>query len=190
MPRWVWLVAGGGALVLLVRAVAKRAGGGGTISATLVAGKGIIYPGGRYHFVRKGGKVIHKGIDVWAAEGTPVAAAALGTVEMVGPAAGGSIISGYGEYVILRHAGGIRTLYAHFSKIHVRAGQRVSQGQVIGAVGHTAYGECGKYFCNEQPHVHFEVITADGPINKHITRTDPVGWLAARGMRPAVGVAA
>ncbi len=73
----------------------------------------------------------HLGIDYAAPRGTPVLAASDGVVI----AAGSS--GGYGRTVRLRHANGYRTLYGHLSRISVRKGQRVSQGQKIGAVGST-----------------------------------------------------
>jgi len=73
----------------------------------------------------------HLGIDYAAPQGTPVMAASDGVVI----AAGWS--GGYGRTVRLRHANGYRTLYGHLSRISVRKGQRVSQGQTIGAVGQT-----------------------------------------------------
>jgi len=73
----------------------------------------------------------HLGIDYAAPQGTPVMAASDGVVI----AAGWS--GGYGRIVRLRHANGYQTLYGHLSRISVRRGQRVSQGQKIGAVGKT-----------------------------------------------------
>ncbi len=73
----------------------------------------------------------HLGIDYAAPRGTPVMAASDGVVI----AAGWS--GGYGRIVRLRHANGYQTLYGHLSRISVRRGQRVTQGQQIGAVGMT-----------------------------------------------------
>ncbi len=73
----------------------------------------------------------HLGIDYAAPRGTPVMAASDGLVV----AAGWS--GGYGRIVRLRHANGYQTLYGHLSRISVRKGQRVTQGQKIGAVGST-----------------------------------------------------
>ena len=73
----------------------------------------------------------HLGIDYAAPRGTPVMAASDGVVI----AAGWS--GGYGRTVRLRHANGYQTLYGHLSRISVRRGQRVSQGEKIGAVGST-----------------------------------------------------
>jgi murein DD-endopeptidase MepM/ murein hydrolase activator NlpD len=73
----------------------------------------------------------HLGIDYAAPRGTPVMAASDGVVI----AAGWS--GGYGRTVRLRHANGYQTLYGHLSRIAVRKGQRVHQGETIGAVGST-----------------------------------------------------
>jgi murein DD-endopeptidase MepM/ murein hydrolase activator NlpD len=73
----------------------------------------------------------HLGIDYAAPTGTPVMAAADGTVIHSG------WMGGYGNTVKLRHANGFETLYGHLSRIEVRAGQRVAQGTCIGRVGRT-----------------------------------------------------
>jgi murein DD-endopeptidase MepM/ murein hydrolase activator NlpD len=73
----------------------------------------------------------HLGVDYAAPVGTPVSAAASGTVVLAG------WLGGYGRTVRIRHANGYETLYGHLSRIHVRAGQRVQQGDRIGAVGST-----------------------------------------------------
>ena len=90
-----------------------------------------------------GAQEFHEGIDIGAARGTPIRAAASGTVTFAGQ------MSGYGNVVILQHAGGLQTRYAHQSAMSVAAGQTVTAGDVIGAVGST--GE------TTGPHLHFEV---------------------------------
>ena len=85
----------------------------------------------------------HRGIDIPAPFGTPILAAASGTVISAGW--GGS----FGNYVQISHANGYATLYAHMSSIGVSVGDRVSQGQEIGRVGST-----GRSTGN---HLHFEV---------------------------------
>lgn len=89
----------------------------------------------------------HTGTDIAMPEGTPILAAADGTVEI----ANGTDSWGdsYGYYVKLDHGSGFETLYAHCSSICVTAGQKVSQGEVIGYVGTT-----GNSTGN---HLHFEV---------------------------------
>lgn len=86
---------------------------------------------------------MHRGVDFAAPAGTPVYAAGDGTVEFAGWR------GDYGRTVILSHAGGIRTLYAHLSATSVRAGARVRQGQMIGRVGSTGL--------STGPHLHYEV---------------------------------
>jgi len=86
----------------------------------------------------------HTGIDLAAPYGTPIVAAKAGQVEVAGWSS-----MGYGFHVVLDHGGGVETLYAHMSRIAVRAGQWVEAGQVIGYVGSTGW--------STGPHLHFEV---------------------------------
>jgi murein DD-endopeptidase MepM/ murein hydrolase activator NlpD len=102
---------------------------------------------------------MHEGIDIAVPEGTPIRAAASGSVVLQqGEAESG----GYGNFTCLDHGGGLSTCYAHQSAFAVSSGQSVSQGDVIGYVGCT--GHCFG------PHLHFEV-RVDG------TPTDPLGYL-------------
>ena len=89
----------------------------------------------------------HTGTDIACAEGTPILAAADGTVTVANglDSWGGS----YGYYIQIDHGGGLETLYAHCSSICVTTGQQVQTGQVIGYVGHT-----GRVTGN---HLHLEV---------------------------------
>ena len=98
---------------------------------------------------------LHAGIDIAAGYGTPIHAAASGTVIFAG------WMGGYGNFVIIDHGGGLSTGYAHQSSIAVGGGS-VSQGQVIGYVGCT--GHCFG------PHLHFEVRINGSPV-------DPMGYL-------------
>lgn len=77
----------------------------------------------------------HGAVDIVAPKGTPVAAAADGTVAVV--ANGGKSYRGYGKIVIVDHGSGVRTVYAHLSSFAVKTGQSVKAGQVIGGVGRT-----------------------------------------------------
>lgn len=74
----------------------------------------------------------HSGLDISAPYGTPIKAAASGTVTYSGNAN-----DGYGYYVIISHGNGVTTLYAHCSQLLVSKGQSVSQGEVIAKVGST-----------------------------------------------------
>jgi murein DD-endopeptidase MepM/ murein hydrolase activator NlpD len=99
---------------------------------------------------------MHEGIDIAAAEGTPIHAAASGRVVYAG------WMDGYGNLVAIDHGGGLSTAYAHQSSIDAGVGQTVSQGQTIGYVGCT--GHCFG------PHLHFEVRVNGTPV-------DPLGYL-------------
>lgn len=87
----------------------------------------------------------HKGIDIGAPKGTAIKAAASGTVITSSYGYNG----GYGNYVVISHGNGIQTAYGHCSSLSVKVGQKVSQGQVIAAVGNT-----GNSFGN---HLHLEI---------------------------------
>lgn len=75
----------------------------------------------------------HKGIDIGAPKGTPIKAAASGTVTVSSYGYNG----GYGNYVIISHGNGIQTVYGHCNTLKVTVGQKVSQGEVIATVGNT-----------------------------------------------------
>jgi murein DD-endopeptidase MepM/ murein hydrolase activator NlpD len=92
-----------------------------------------------------------RAIDIGAPTGTPIYAAASGTVSFAKVGRNG----GYGNLVIIDHPNGTQTYYAHQSKLAVRAGDKVSQGQVIGYVGSTGH--------STGPHLHFEVRGARNP---------------------------
>ena len=99
---------------------------------------------------------LHPGIDIGVPTGTPIHAAAAGTVIYCG------WMSGYGNLVMIDHGGDLATLYGHQSRIAVSCGESVTQGQVIGYSGCTG-------FCTG-PHVHFEVRVNGAPV-------DPIGYL-------------
>jgi murein DD-endopeptidase MepM/ murein hydrolase activator NlpD len=99
---------------------------------------------------------MHEGIDIGVGYGTPIEAAASGTVVYAGWE------SGYGNFVVIDHGNGLATAYGHQSKIAVTNGQVVNQGDVIGYVGCT--GHCFG------PHLHFEVRVNGAPV-------DPLGYL-------------
>ena len=92
-------------------------------------------------------------VDIGAPKGTAIYAAAAGTVIIARDNGGWN--GGYGNYVVIQHPNGVETLYAHASKVFVSAGDTVSQGQQIAAVGRT--GEA------TGTHLHFEVRGAQNP---------------------------
>lgn len=108
---------------------------------------------------RKGG--YHYGIDIGNARGTPVIAAASGTViATLSTCVEGYTRCGgrYGNYITIEHSNGTRTKYAHLSKVQVSVGDTVSQGEKIGTIGNTG-GSTG-------PHLHFEVQKSNGTTMK------------------------
>lgn len=94
---------------------------------------------------------LHQGIDIPAKRGTPIEAAAAGTVVFAGRN------KGYGNMVMIEHADGRRTLYAHAQSLFVTAGDTVAAGQQIAAVGSTGH--------STGPHLHFEVRESKGAVN-------------------------
>ena len=99
---------------------------------------------------------MHEGIDIGAASGTPIHAAAGGTVIWAG------WLGGYGNLVVIDHHNSLATAYGHQSALATAVGASVSQGQVIGYVGSTGH--------STGPHLHFEVRVNGSPV-------DPLGYL-------------
>lgn len=87
----------------------------------------------------------HTGLDIGNKVGTPLYAADSGVVEKSGWNSGG-----YGYMVLINHGGGVKTRYAHASKLYVKVGDKVSKGEAIAAMGSTGR--------STGPHIHFEVI--------------------------------
>ncbi len=112
---------------------------------------GIITSGYGYRWGR-----LHEGLDIAVPEGTPIRAAASGTVIIA------AYTGGYGNYTCIDHGSGLSTCYGHQSGYAVTAGQEVNQGQIIGYSGNTG--------SSTGPHLHFEVR-----ING--ASTDPLGYL-------------
>jgi len=98
----------------------------------------------------------HAGIDFGASYGSTIRAADSGTVIFAG------WYGGYGYTVVINHGGSIATLYGHTSKLYVREGQTVQQGEAIAAVGSTGL--------STGPHLHFEVRKNGEPV-------DPMSYL-------------
>ncbi|WP_109479567.1 M23 family metallopeptidase [Paraburkholderia sp. C35] len=117
-----------------------------------------------------GERRFHTGVDLTAPAGTPIYAAAAGTVEL---AVNGH---GYGKHVVLRHDDGYSTYYAHMATFaaDLKVGERVEQGQVIGYVGRTGTAT--------GPHLHYEVRKDDHPV-------DPLTLTAHQFVAPLSGTA-
>jgi murein DD-endopeptidase MepM/ murein hydrolase activator NlpD len=132
-------------------------GGSSSSSAGTVSSSGFIWPVSGIvtsgYGMRWGS--LHAGVDIAAPYGTPVQAAASGTVVSAGS------MGGYGNIVVIVHGNGLATAYAHMSAIYVGGGS-VSQGQTIGAVGSTGHSTGN--------HLHFEVRVNGSPV-------DPLGYL-------------
>jgi murein DD-endopeptidase MepM/ murein hydrolase activator NlpD len=98
------------------------------------------------------GRAYHEGVDLRASPGTPVYAVQAGKVLYANRK-----IRGYGNMIVLKHAGEVSTVYAHNSKVLVRKGQVVKQGQVIARSGNTGR--------SRGPHLHFEIRSGLGAID-------------------------
>jgi len=85
----------------------------------------------------------HTGLDIATSTGTPVLAAASGTVTFSGRK------GSYGNLLVITHSNGVQTYYGHCSKLYVSAGTTVTQGQTVAAVGSTGN--------STGPHLHFEI---------------------------------
>jgi murein DD-endopeptidase MepM/ murein hydrolase activator NlpD len=136
-----------GGEVPVEKAPAKSKGAG---SKSVAKTSGLIHP--VPGSVRTQGIHGYNGVDFGAPSGTPIRAAAGGTV-IVSKVGGWN--GGYGNYVVIDHPNGTQTLYAHNLKNAVSQGQSVSQGEVVGYVGNT-----GRSTGN---HLHFEVRGATNP---------------------------
>ncbi len=103
---------------------------------------------------KAGASTYHKGIDMAASMGTPIYAGDSGTVTSASYSGSG------GNMIVINHGNGMQTYYMHCSKMYVSAGQKVSRGENIGAVGSTGN--------STGPHLHFQVMvngTAVNPLN-------------------------
>ena len=94
---------------------------------------------------------MHQGVDFGAPYGSPIMAAASGTIAFAGSH------GGHGNYVMVKHNKELSTGYAHMSRFAVRSGQSVTQGQVIGYVGSTGL--------STGPHLHYEVWLRGQAVN-------------------------
>ena len=138
----------------------SSSGGGSTSSGsqssqTTASASGFLWPIASSHRVTSpfgwrthpitGRQHLHGGIDIAAPNGTPIMASKAGVVVI------SQYGSSYGNYVVLSHPDGTRTLYAHMSQRSVSAGDTVSQGQTVGLVGSTG--------SSTGNHLHFETWT-------------------------------
>lgn len=95
----------------------------------------------------------YNAIDIGAPVGTSVFASLDGVVTLI--RGGNAWNGGYGNYIVIKHANGVQTLYAHLDSISVSTGQKVNKGQFIGRSGNTGR--------STGPHLHFEVRGAKNP---------------------------
>ena len=149
------LAAQSAALAETIRASQAGAGSGGTGAPSAA---GLVWPVAGpvvSGFGMRWGRM-HEGIDIAAASGTPVRAAAAGVVIYAG------WLGGYGNLVVLDHGSGLATAYAHASVIVVGVRQQVLQGQTVSLVGSTGH--------TTGPHLHFEVRVNGVAV-------DPLGYL-------------
>ena len=113
--------------------------------------------GMRFHPIFQENRM-HYGIDIGGTAGQNIVAIAAGTVSVA------TSNSSYGNYVMINHGNGTASLYAHMSSLAVKAGETVTQGQVI--------GYCGSSGWSTGPHLHFE-IRVNG------STTDPLAYYSA-----------
>jgi murein DD-endopeptidase MepM/ murein hydrolase activator NlpD len=117
--------------------------------------KGFLKPVGGQIISGYGGKAdgLHNdGVNIKATRGDAVRAAEQGVVVY-----NGNQIEGYGNMVLIRHADGFMTAYAHMDKMLVKKGERVSRGQTIGTVGSTGHVST--------PQLHFEIRKGKDAVN-------------------------
>lgn len=143
-------------------AAAKKNNNSGSAGGAVVSGNGMFtHPCPGYSCISStfgyrnaplaGASTNHKGVDFAASTGTPIYAAAAGTVTSAG-------YSGKaGNLIIINHGNGLLTYYMHCNTIFVSAGQKVSKGQNIGQVGTTGN--------STGPHLHFQVMNNGTPVN-------------------------
>lgn len=140
---------------------ALRGAGSGDLLNLPVAGATLTSAFGVREHPITGQEREHAGVDLAAAAGTPVSAAAAGRVEFAGER------GDYGNLLIITHADGSQTYYGHLEEILVEEGQMVGSGQKVATVGSTGL--------STGAHLHFEVRNASG------TPVDPLPKLAAGG---------
>ncbi len=117
---------------------------------------------GSYGYDKNGQPNPHRGVDFQASVGTPILAAAPGTVRDATDMDKSPGCYSYGKWILIDHDNGLSTLYAHLSVISVSAGQYVKQGEIIGYAGSTGYAT--------GPHLHFTVFDRDA------VKVAPFSW--------------
>ena len=113
----------------------------------------------------------HAGVDFGAPAGTPVRTVGDGAITFAG------VQSGYGNVIVVKHGGDHETRYAHLSRIDVKVGQSVTQGQFIGAVGATGWAT--------GPHLHFEFRTKGEPQDPLVVARESEALRLSDGDRPS-----
>ena len=145
----------------------QQSSSGGTSASTTTGSGGYIWPLSGYTRVSSPfgyrncpfhGRELHGGCDIPAPGGTPIKAAKAGVVII------STYGASYGNYVVIAHGDGTRTMYAHQSSRAVSAGETVSQGQTIGYVGSTG--------SSTGDHLHFEVWTG----SSSSSRVNPLNY--------------
>ena len=140
----------------------KNSGYSNNAGASVITGNGTFtHPCPGYTYISsefgyreqpiEGASTNHKGMDFAAPAGTPIYAAASGTVTSA------SYSGNAGNMIVINHGNGLQTYYMHCNSMYVRAGQTVSKGQNIGAVGSTGN--------SSGPHLHFQVMQNGTPVN-------------------------
>lgn len=134
----------------------------GSAGSSVVSGNGqFAHPCPGYSYISSyfgyrdqpiaGASTNHKGMDFAASTGTPIYAAASGTVVQA------SYSGNAGKMIVINHGNGLQTIYMHTNAMYVSAGQSVSKGQNIAAVGNTGN--------SSGPHLHFQVMSGGAPVN-------------------------
>jgi murein DD-endopeptidase MepM/ murein hydrolase activator NlpD len=142
----------------------KAAEASGALDAHVVDDEVYVRPASGRFTSGFGGRwgVVHYGIDIANAIGTPIYAVTDGVVEDAGPA------SGFGLWVVLRHPDGSHSVYGHINRMFVKVGEKVKAGQQIAEIGNR--GE------STGPHLHFEIWAPNG------TKINPLPWLQQHGI--------
>ena len=143
------------------------------------------------------GSKLHQGVDLYAKEGSQVFSVSDGVVEWAGT------MSGYGLMVLVYSpSNDAQFLYSHLSNVTVQLEQTVTPGTLVGHIGKTAHYRKGhpsyvertkgKFFKDDRPHLHFEILQGRGPINRRQEHRraqigDPRSWLKGQGISESSG---